>query len=101
MVEVTYTQFALYGIGIFVFLDLILHLIWHLPGFIKRRREKSKTNTLGEISDKSQNIKPLLKPLIIPPEVKLMPKFKPAFPNYKPVQRPIKYPQTKIKLETY
>lgn len=51
MPEINYLsyEFILIVVGILILWDLILHLIWHIPSFIKKRRNaKFKTNALEE-----------------------------------------------------
>lgn len=109
MVEVSY----IYIIAAVILVDLVLHLIWHgcskLLKFLFKRKERSKINTLGNVGDISERIKPpfLNQPAspVIPqrryppwptnPQPKVIPQPKPVpQPNLKPVQ-------PKIKLETY
>lgn len=43
MVEISYTTGILIGVGLFVFLDLILHLVWHgIMIFFKRKKVKKE-----------------------------------------------------------
>lgn len=92
MVEINYIQVLIYGSVIWLIVDFILHLIWHTPSFIKKRRAKSKANVLGEctkstFSDQSTPFEKLSYS-VQPPEIKKYEK-----------QKDIKSP--KIKFETY